>query len=449
MDGTRRFTLFVAACVAAVSTFAWLRRPQPGPIERYEPLDGERALVFRGERLQLLDRGTIRWEREAQAGVTVDADGIVVVRSRRRDVPVLEAYDARDGRTLWQLLPMGEERDPRGAAFGLMNLSLLATDNRVIAFHGHELRSPETDFVRVAGIDARTGVERWHTDLSGAQGAYGPAWLRGTSLVVFTWNGLSLIDARSGASRAQVAADPDPCVTETHAWFTSGGELHALSLADGSTRTLPRPIDAPLQLHGLCAMRDGRVWIAASDRYGRKADAFAPMWMLALDPATGAVQAQIELGPVHLGSTGDQRAAESMPDTLPLSGEATRFVPVIVDDGRPANRLLMLDLDGRRIAWQSEPNEGLRRTHVQRAGSRHLAFERDARLLASFDGASGELTGAAIVPRPPAVQGEHVWISDGAALTRLDPRTLAPAKDARADAEKLLAPLPRASDEVH
>ena len=289
MDGTRKFTLFVAAGVVAVSVLTWVRRPQPGPIESFLPLDGDRAIVFRRNDVQLVDRGVVRWEREGPAGATVDADGIVVVRSRHRDVPVLEAYDARDGRTLWQLLPMGEARDPRRAAFELMNLSLLATDNRVIAFHGHELRSPEADFVRVSGIDARTGVERWHTDLSGAQGAYGPAWLRGTSLVVFTWNALSLIDARSGASRAQVAADPDPCVTSTHAWFTSSGELHALSLADGAIRTLPRPIDAPLQLHGLCAMHDGWLWIAASDRYGQKADAFAPMWMLALDPATGVV----------------------------------------------------------------------------------------------------------------------------------------------------------------
>ena len=246
MDGTRKFTLFVAAGVVAVSVLTWVRRPQPGPIESFLPLDGDRAIVFRRNDVQLVDRGVVRWEREGPAGATVDADGIVVVRSRRRDVPVLEAYDARDGRTLWQLLPMGEARDPRRAAFELMNLSLLATDNRVIAFHGHELRSPEADFVRVSGIDARTGVERWHTDLSGAQGAYGPAWLRGTSLVVFTWNALSLIDATSGTSRAQVAADPDPCVTATHAWFTSGGQLHALSLADGAIRTLPRPIDAPL-----------------------------------------------------------------------------------------------------------------------------------------------------------------------------------------------------------
>ena len=439
MDGTRKFTLFVAAGVVAVSVLTWVRRPQPGPIESFLPLDGDRAIVFRRNDVQLVDRGVVRWEREGPAGATVDADGIVVVRSRRRDVPVLEAYDARDGRTLWQLLPMGEARDPRRAAFELMNLSLLATDNRVIAFHGHELRSPEADFVRVSGIDARTGVERWHTDLSGAQGAYGPAWLRGTSLVVFTWNALSLIDATSGTSRAQVAADPDPCVTATHAWFTSGGQLHALSLADGAIRTLPRPIDAPLQLHGLCAMHDGWLWVAASDRYGQKADAFAPMWMLALDPATGALQAQIDLGSVRVGSPDDQRAAESVPDTLPLSGEATRFVPLVVEESRAAPRMLMLDLDTRRVAWETEPSERFKHLRLLRAGSSNVAFERDAHLLASFAGASGELTGAATVPRAPEIHGEHVWVTDGETLTRLDPKTLAPAKDARADAETLFA----------
>lgn len=449
MTGTTRFSLVVAAGVVLVSVVAWIERPQPGPIEGVVPLDGERAVVLRRNgRVQLVDHGAVRWEREASGGATVDADGILVVRSRRRDVPVLEAYDARDGRTLWQLLPMGEERDPRRAAFELMNLSLLATDNRVIAFHGHELTSPETDFVRVSGIDARTGVERWHTDLSGARGAYGPAWLRGTSLVVFTWNALSLIDPRSGASRAQVAADPDPCVTETHAWFTAGGELHALSLTDGSTRTLPRPMDWPLQLHGLCAMRDGWLWIAASDRYGKKADAFAPMSLLALDPATGALHAQIELGPVRIGSPDDQRAAQTVPDELPLSGEATRFVPLIVEEARAESRMLMLDLEARRVAWQTAPSDRFRGVRFLRAGSRHVAFERETRLLASFDGAIGLLAEAVTTSgtSAPKVRGEHLWISDGEAVARLDPQWLVPAwggrvttTSARAEGAKLFA----------
>ena len=195
-------------------------------------------------------------------------------------------------------------------------------------------------------------------------------------------------------------------------------------------------------------MHDGWLWVAASDRYGQKADAFAPMWMLALDPATGALQAQIELGSVRVGSPDDQRAAESVPDTLPLSGEATRFVPLVVEESRAAPRMLMLDLDTRRVAWETEPSERLRRVRLLRAGSRHVAFERETRLLASFDGASGLLTEAVTTSgaSAPKVRGEHVWISGGEAVVRLDPQWLVPAwggrvttTSARAEGAKLFA----------
>lgn len=471
-DGTTKFSLLVAAGVVAISAFAWWRRPQPSSILEVEPLDRERAVVVRRDAragspvsyVQLVDRDGIRWEHELRGATVfpdpfyrmariVETSNAVVVRSRVNHAPALDAFDAGDGRALWHVEPMTGERDPRGLGFDLLDLSLAAEGGTVFAFYGRELVGGEDDFVRVLAFDARSGALRWKSDVRGALGAVGPAWLRGRSLVLFTANALVVFDTQTGRMRARFDADPQPCVTASQAWFTWGGELHVLALEGLSERTVPRPIDDPLQLHGGCAMRGGWLWLAASDRYGEtrgdngRVGAFAPSWMIALDPNDGSLQAQFELGRVRVGSPGDDRGHDSAPDTMPLSGEPPRYVPLTVRDVDHPPHVVMLDLDARRIAWQTAPDERMTHGQWQRHGAMHYLLESRSRLFAAIDGETGGLTGAVVTPplEMPKVTGDRIWIRDGWNVANVDARTLAPVwssgnvalPDARADAEKL------------
>lgn len=491
MDGTRKFTLFVAACVAAVSIFAWYRRPQPASILEYEPLDAEHVLIVRRDArasapfayVDLVDKSGIRWERELRGATMfpdpshrlpriVETSGTVAMRSLvspgsdgLRNTPVLDAFDARSGAALWHVEPMPGEKDKRGMGFNLLNLSLLADDGLVIAFFGRELVLRDTDFVRVLAFDARTGAERWRSDVRGVPGLAGPAWVRGRSLVLLAANALVVIDTKTGQTRARFEADADPCVTSSHAWFTWNGELHTLSLETLSERTVPRPLDAALQLHGGCAMRGGWLWLAASDRYGQsrtesgRVAALAPAWMIALDPKDGSLQAQFELGRVRVGTPGDDRGQDTAPDTMPLSGDAPRYVPLTVRTADAPPRIVMLDLDARRITWRTAPSERFAAGQWRRSGTRHYLAETQSHLFAAVDGETGQLTGAVTAPPPnvPKLAGGRVWIRDDRDVASVDPSTLrtlwstAPMMipDARADAEKLLAPQADAGDQLH
>jgi outer membrane protein assembly factor BamB len=476
-----------ALAIAGVVWTLWLRREQPGRVLDFQPVAAARVLVARRDihpdvpniYLELDDaqKGVV-WRRTLpRARVFPDAwnvlpnavatAGVYVLRTvsnvgddRPGDrTPILQGLRADDGALLWTVAPMGDQRDASGRSFRMLDLTLLAKDDLVLSAYGQESVGDVPNSAVILALDAHTGQERWRAAVGDASTpAVGPAWIRGGALVLFAWTSFSVIDLATGKTTAIARADGLPCVTERAVWFTSGGELRELALDTLAQRPLPRPTGAPFELHGPCARRGGEIWAPSSDRAGDTSSgghvtAFAPARLLALDAATGTLRRRVELGPVRVGSSDDDRLVQMVPDEAPLSGEASRFVPFVVRDANAPPHLVMVDLDEARIAWKTRPNERFVHARTRRQGGRQFLYESSTSLFAALDGATGHLLAAGNWPvfdKPLLAEG-GAWFRDDWAVTRVDPATLLPVwstgklrlEDARADAEALLDALPK------
>jgi hypothetical protein len=473
--------------VAGLAELLWLRRDQPGRVLDFQPVTPSRVLVERRDihpdvpavylELDEAQRGVV-WRRtltHARAAPNawsalpnaVATAGVYVVRTVSREgddrpadrTPILQGLRADDGALLWTVTPMGDRKDPTGRSFQLHDLALLAKDDLVMSAHGQEGAGDGSNSGVLLAIDARTGVERWRASLGDASTfTYGPAWIRGGSLVVFTWTAFSVIDLATGKPRVSARADGRPCVTDRAIWFASGGELREIALDDLAQRTLPRPSDAPFALQGACARRGGELWVHLADRpggtpEGGPAGQYPAARLVAFDPATGIVRRQIELGRVRVDAPEDESVARMVPDEVPLSGEAPRFLPLIVHEATGPYQLVMVDLDEARVAWKAAPSERFAHAHLLRRGNRCFLHESTSSLFAALDGDTGRLLSAVAWPasdNPTLAQGS-TWIRSEWSVTSLDGTTLKPIwstdrlvlDDRRAEAEALLDGAPK------
>ena len=483
----KRAAFALSLALAGLGVTLWRTRAQPGRILDFQPVAASRVLIARRDihpdvtsvYLELVEpqKGVVwrrtlphariapdAWNLLPNAVATTDVFVVRTVRHEGADrpadrTPILQGFQANDGALLWTVAPMGEKKDPSGRSFRVLDLTLLAKGDLVLAAYGQESAGDAANNAVILALDAHTGVERWRADLGEASTpAFGPAWIRGGSLVVFAWSAFSVIDLATGKTKATAASEGLPCVTDHAIWFTSGGELRELALDTLAQRTLPRPSAAPFEVHGPCAQRGGEIWAPSSDRGGETSSggqitAFAPTRLLAFDPATGAVRRRIELGRARVGAPDDERLTQMVPDEAPLSGEASRFVPFVVQEAGAPYHLVMVDLDEARIAWQTRPNERLLHARMKRQGGRQFLYESSSSLLAALDGATGHLLAATswqVADKPLLVHG-LAWIRDDWSLTAVEPATMKPAwstghliiPDARADAEALLDGLAR------
>ena len=477
--------LVLAAALAGLGVALWLTRGQPGRILDFQPVTESRVLIARrdihpdvpGIYLELVEqqKGVVwrrtlphariapdAWNLLPNAVAATDVFVVRTVRHQNNDAPgdrtpILQGFRAQDGALLWTVEPMGDRKDPSGRGFRILDLTLLAHGDLVLAAYGQESVADVANNAVILALDAHTGVERWRAALGEASTpACGPAWIRGGSLVVYAWSSLSVIDLATGKTKAIAPAEGLPCVTDRAVWFTSGGELREIALDTFAQRTLPRPSATPFEVHGPCARRGAEIWASSSDRVGETSSggqitAFAPARLLALDPATGAVRRRIELGRVRVGAPNDDRLTQMVPDEAPLSGEATRFVPFVVEEAGAPYHLLMVDLDEARIAGQTAPSPRFTHARIKREGGRQILYEGSSSLLAALDGETGHLLAATSWPvaDKPLLAAGLAWIHDDWSVTAVDPATMKPAwstgplplPDARADAEALLSGL--------
>jgi outer membrane protein assembly factor BamB len=476
----------LALAIAGLAWGLWLERAQPGRILDFQPIDPARVLVMRRDvhaevpdlYLELDEAKKVVWRRTLpHAQVFADAwnvlpnaiatAGVIVVRTVHHEgkdrladrAPILQGFRADDGTPLWTVSPMGDTKDPTGRGFRLLDMTLLAKDDLVLSAYGQEGSGELTNQARILAFDAHTGVERWRASIGDAATiASGPAWIRGGSLIVFTWSALSVIDLATGKTQVSASAAGRPCVTAHAIWFTAGNELHEIALDGLAQRTLPPLGAASMLLQGPCARRGGEIWIAASDRFAEtsvagQVTAFAPAHLLALDPATGTVQRRIELGRVRVGTPDDDRLSQMVPDALPLSGDATRYLPLLVAEAGASYHLVIADLDEARTAWQTPPVERLLHARLVRQGGRHFLYESSSTLFAALDGETGRLLAAVDWPvfDKPVLALGSAWIRSDWSVVSVDSATMKPLwstdhvqlTDRRADAETLLQGLPR------
>lgn len=128
------------------------------------------------------------------------------------------------------------------------------------------------------------------------------------------------------------------------------------------------------------------------------------------------------------GHVEEQRLWEFGSDALPLSGDATRFVPVIVRNShQPTAELQMVDLDEVSVST-SQPITS-RSLWLQRFGARtYLApyWHGDSRIVA-YDGETGQVTGEIDTHDQIddlVVRGDRAWIKVLNEVSALDARTL-------------------------
>lgn len=473
----------LAAGLLVTGLGVWRGRPQPAGILAVSPIGGDRAIVVRGDSregspsayFELVDgsrttddtlssRGVVwrrgvtgaaahtdPWLRKSDA---IAAGDTIVARYLANPigpgaestlparVPFIGGFRATDGVQLWDRSPR-DAKDPRGEAVALASLSLIAKGDRVVAFYGRELTADP--WMSAISIDPKTGADRWRAELRGTS-TFGPAWIRGDSLFVHARPNLVVLELEGGKQRASILMSDPPCMTADAAWHSRAGEIHQLSLTELTSVLVTSTPAKDTRMTGACAVRGGAVWVMGSN--GDHATHRA--WILGLDPRTGAERARIDLGAVRTGSADDEHTASATPHHVALSGEATRFVPIIAVATGEEPRLLMIDLDQKTIAWRSRPRAELTQASIRRVTTRYVLTSSESPLVASWDGDTGRLTAATHAPRghAPFVSDDRVFVRDASNVGALDPGTLVMAwstgkiliDDARSEAEAIFAP---------
>jgi outer membrane protein assembly factor BamB len=135
----------------------------------------------------------------------------------------------------------------------------------------------------VVALDARTGVPRWSTGLSGGYVSSSPA-ISGTTVLVTTTAGLTALDLESGRVLWQrgfgldgygdpVGSMVDPAVVDGVAYVADGGGiLHAIDVADGteiwSSDTGARTQERPAVPLTSPAVADGMIYLGTAEYDG-------------------------------------------------------------------------------------------------------------------------------------------------------------------------------------
>ncbi len=322
----------------------------------------------------------------------------------------------------------------------------LADDKVLYEFHA-------TKPQRIFAIDRATGAELWKTPILEAYFDVDPivrAWLRPTQLVLDKPNTLAFVDRSTGAVLTTKARNW-PCVLEDQVWYepedNSVLRFHPLS---GDKETDLGSF--PGTLAGQCGTFNGSVILAAEDEFRGK--------LLAYDATTFAPQWTVELGSFSFNTTAGRDIRASFPDSTPLNGRLSRFVPVqAIDWGLsdpkkaepPRHAIVMLDLEKQTIAW-ALTHPDLEKAYLVGDGTTHWLVQ--GTTIAAFDGASGQLLAARTFAedigtvQPFHFKDGQLWLFRSHAVVSYDGRTLEPAggwssiesTDIRADLERRLKP---------
>jgi hypothetical protein len=432
--------LFVVLSTLGV-TGAWYllgNRPAPGDIVELVNIDGDYAVAVRALQNES-DRSFLsmfehqrgeRWggliprypgNDDARTGVVATAE-VVTVRTVSSGQPTLMAFAARRGQKIGRVELLGDHQDRAGSGLSLSAVSNLAGAGESFEFFGED-----DQWVTLFALDLGAGMVRWRSDL-------GPlfilrAWLRDRHVLVHARSGLVIIDRASGAAITRPDAGELPCMAGETVLSLVRGSLRIESLATMGDQSTPLPAADGAELRGLCGQRGNRLLLAigpgAPEGQGGGA-------LLVVDTSMPEQAQRIAVGAAwHLDAV-----AWQAPDRVPLSGQLTRFVPVLLgqgDDPAQAGTLALIDAEAGQVAWRREL-PWLAGARLMRDHDRHYLYAPERDLLVAFDGQTGRLTGArrmtgSIAGRsgvwPEQVAGGRIWIFRGPDWAVLEGETLA------------------------
>jgi hypothetical protein len=447
LASTRRIRGWIAVVIFVVVsalgvTGAWYllgQRPAPGDIVELVNIDGDFAVAVRALRgesersfLSMFERERgERWggliprypgNDDARTGVAATAE-VVTVRTVSSGQPTIMAFAARRGQKLGRVELLGERQDRAGTG-----LSLAAASNLVGAGESFELFGEDGQWAALFALDLGAGLVRWRSDL-------GPllirrAWLRDRHVLVHARSGLVIIDRASGAAMTGPDAGELPCVAGETVLTQAGGALRIKSLQTMGEQSIPLPAAGGAELRGLCGQRGKRLLLAVGP--GEHDGGRGGAALLVVDTSMPDQAQTVPVGAAwHLDTV-----AWQAPDRVPLSGELTRFVPVLLgvgDDPAQAGTLAMIDAEAGQVAWR-RALPWLAGARLMRDQDRHYLYAPERDLLVAFDGQTGRLTGArrmaGSISGPPGVwpeqiAGGRIWIFRGPDWAVLEGETLA------------------------
>ena len=339
------------------------------------------------------------------------------------------AWSLADGSVAWRGPASGVEAEAEGAPD---ELASPATAALLGDAHGLlELYRDSGTFV--VGVDADSGAELWRSPPVSA-GFVHRAWLAGGHLALHAGRELVLLAQSTGERRA-LGLRGAPCVVDGVALLElDDGRLRAIPLGGGPERTGRRSLEEALgpgaTLAGLCARHGGT--LVAAVQVGDRA----------LVVGLGEdleITFQVDLG-ARLFALADYFAQQKIrglyPESVPLSGSLSRFVPVILrsasdlpnaSSAGDAAALVMLDLERRQVAWSSTLDGQVQHHQVFSHGGLHLLV-RD-RNVAVIDGGTGRLRAAARIEVSGNVLPYHLadgtlWVHGRTSVAALDVATL-------------------------
>ncbi len=426
MHLSRQQWLFLGLLVVVFGVWTWEYFGQK-TWRAVVPVDAAHAVAYAdgrtGPQLVLVDaRGAVQWstaispirETAVHSGMSVSPD-IVTARVFEDDKVKTAGWDATNGASLWTSADVGI-RHPAGLAPAYVSH---VSDSYFV----YEVET--TTPVSVVALDRKTGTEIWKTSIPNKYFDVDPAvraWLTPRTVVVDKPATIALIDRATGqldtvTARRWVCLDAETLYFEPE----NASVLHAL---DVDTRT-----DVPLgeltgNLTGLCGHHRNTSFLLVDHDYSGR-----------IEILDGTIRTTVDLAPWSVDPPNQREWNARYASDLPFSGELPRFVPIPAVNwhreagGTPAEpALLVFDTEARKIA-QAVSHPVFGEGHWMKRGDRFLFVHRGVASdatpptteLVLFDGASGQVIGAAEVSGAAEVLPEH--LTDGV-LWLFDPQQI-------------------------
>lgn len=265
----------------------------------------------------------------------------------------------------------------------------------------------------LVALDAASGAVAWKAPMTWGGDSIRVA---GPSLLVVHVSDASLLPLTGGPPRVVPSFGAGMCVVGGDVVYLASGRVEAIAI-DGKSapRVVVPSLALPSDITSLhCGMWRGHPVFTTAIRDATKA---VKSGLLEVDLASGT-QVRFDVLDVGLFLAVVQTSADSrFPDSAPLGGELTRFVPLIVPDGEEM-AFAALDMETRTIVRKGPASTSRLRTEII---ADHGSFIIDGHTaiggheLLRFDGATGKITAAARASdieevHPFAVADGRIWV---------------------------------------
>jgi outer membrane protein assembly factor BamB len=365
----------------------------------------------------VIDReGALRWEHELPDvatsvggnGAIAVGDGVVSVRySHGEKDHAVAAFALDDGKPLADYVLAAQG----GGSTLPLYFSRRPTASRVL----------DTTTGALYSSDPRSGKVEWSRPIE--RTLFAPT-LVGDRLLLKESGKTHVFDLRTGAETVESTPGIGCKIGDDFITFTSDADGTALVAWRGgdpkAQRVLAKPFPSSAANSYVNLTQCGRyrdrlvLTVQVGSLPGRTSVIVAD--------AAGTMQRTIDLlDDMHWN--GPASMPWTYPESAALAGELTRFVPYVLSTYQPEHkRLVMLDLEEGKIAWQAPDDDSIIHFDLFRVGTRWVLVEGvTAGILAVFDGATGHLVAATNAHHyngmtkllPPHAAGDVLWLSAG------------------------------------